>query len=335
MQVLFDFNYLASVKTKSAIDARILVLTEPLTIEFDEVSAADAPVAVRWTERLGTERYTRFYGGRHYAPADTGYGSDAATLLREMATGNPKIEKFSAHVVQAGDERSISPDHPRIEHIRPIDREIAMAGLSDWLKRCIVVDGTMLVECAEPYYLVTREGPEVSVLLPNEKACTHWEEPPHSIYKGVFHHTDRYALKDRDNAIRDLETYHRTQGRVNIAAEPEIIQPQSLGSMDARRPLHEAARHILDATGSSGLALCHPAVLRTVVRLTELLWERDEVDVDPDELSEAIEDYRSTYDRHPPKKTVPVPVQLSTIDRALSRWSSAEITLQIEMKPVN
>jgi hypothetical protein len=332
MQINFELAYHASVKTKSSMDYRSLVLKEPFTVSFSEVSSHDAPIAVMWTDGDGVEHYTRFHNGRHYAPVETEFGSDASTLATEMVSGNAAIRNFSVHVIPETDDRTIASNHPRIEHVRDGDRERAHAKVLEWAERCSVIDGTMFIECAESHYVPGSYGPEVSVCLPTDSGPS-WDMPPYTATRHRWFYPSRYSLLDRESCLRDFEVAGRVTGQRDVVASPAIIVLHSLNPMHLRLPLHEAARHVLDAVGNRNLACVHPAVLAEVVKLGEILWERNTDDIDFDDLSDAIEHFRSVFDRFPPPQDKKIRIDLDVIDQAVRRWGDTEIFLQIATNP--
>ncbi|MCV9964530.1 hypothetical protein OIU34_21810 [Pararhizobium sp. BT-229] len=333
MQVTFNLAHRNSVKTASAMGSRDLSLMETVTLEIAEARAEDAPVAVTWLDRDGNTQFTRWYNGRHFKLADTQHGSNAGLLLALLPPHGPHpLKGFTGGFLHYPDQSTLPIDHRRIENFDEARRQMALDTAQEWADSCLIVGGKMYVACAEPHYRVHHRGLNVETDFGARDKGDFWDYRPNTVEQDDWFHTERFSLLRRDEAAALAETWHNVSATDDAPAAPEIQVASSIGQIDDRPLLHEAAGYLMRAISRFNLDSLPPVILRGILPVSELLWGKDLNDVDPDLLAEAIDTCRTAIQLGDPEMNICRRYDRQCLDEALRRWFDTEISLDVTQR---
>jgi hypothetical protein len=330
MQVTFELAHRNNAaKTRSAIGARYLTLSEPVTLEITEVSEVDAPIAVTWNTHEGPA-HTRWYDGRHFRAAPR--GDDAAELLARLPSVDERRpyrpEKgFTSGFLVHSDGSELRVDDRKLEHYDQAARQQALVIAAEWARNCLVVDGKMYMACAEPRYTASSWGLDVETNWSAAPGTVTNDHRPNTINHGEWFHTERFCLNDVEEAVAVEKSWFNKD-----VAEPEDVVvhiPSSIGADHSRAILREAAQFMLNALNKHPFDTIPPIILRGILPIADLLWQRDWDDVDHDLLAEAVDAARSAAQRGDPSGDIYEPDDRRKLDEALRRWFDSEITLNL------
>ncbi|MCS4088855.1 hypothetical protein [Rhizobium sp. BK176] len=333
MQITFELAHRNSaVKTRSSMGERYLTLSEPVTLDIAEVADMEAPIAVTWNTHEGPA-HTRWYDGRHFRAVRR--GDNAAELLAGLPPVDGRRpyrpdEGFTRGFLTYSEGNEYRLTDPRLEHYDQASRRRALANAAEWARNCLVVDGKMYMACAEPRYNVSSWGMDVETNWPADPGTLSNDHRPNTINHSPWFHTERFCLDDVDEALSMAKTWF---DRDMIEPADVVVHiPSSIGTDHSRAILREAAQFMLDALNKHPLDTIPPAILRGILPVSELLWQRDWTDVDYDLLAEAVDAARSAAQRGDPAMDIYGRDDRQRLDEALRRWFDSEITLDVSHK---
>lgn len=335
MQVTFELAHRnGAAKTRAAIGTRAMILSEPVTLEIAEATERDAPVAVSWTDREGGAVHTRWYDGRHFRPVETEY--DAADLLGFLPPVNHPSEYYPVKGFTRGflaptNLSTVNISDRKLEHYDQAARQRGLANASEWARNCLIVDGKMYMACAEPRYTVASWGIEVETNWPAGQGELSNEHRPNTINYSEWFHTERFPLDRREEATATARTWSGRDVRI-LSDDVTIHIPFSIGADQGKEVLREAAQFMMNALDRNHFDQIPPVILRGVLPITDLIWQRDWDDVDYDLLAEAVDAARSAARRGDPTMDIYRPDDRQRLDEALRRWFDSEITLDVTHK---
>jgi hypothetical protein len=330
MQVTFELAHNNSAaKTRSSIGPRYLKLSEPVTLEIAEVTDMEAPIAVTWNTHDGPA-HTRWYDDRHYRAVPR--GDDAAALLARLPSVDDRRpyhpdDGFTRGFLTYSEGNEYRLTDPRLEHYDQALRQRALVNAAEWARNCLVVDGKMYMACAEPRYTVSSWGMDVETNWPADPGTLSNDNRPNTISGGSWFHTERFCLDNAEDAVSMAKAWFNKD--MIEPADVVVHIPPSIGADHSRAILREAAQFMLDSLNKHQVDTIPPTILRGVLPISELLWQRDWADIDYDLLAEAVDAARSAVLRGDPAMDIYRREDRQRLDEALRRWFDSEIALDV------
>jgi hypothetical protein len=310
---------------------RDLDLMETVSLEIDEATEEDAPVAVTWTDREGNAQFTRWYNGRHFKLADTDYGANAEALIELLPPhGELPISGFTEGFMHYPDQTTLTTTHSRVESFNETRRQKALENAKEWADSCLIVDDEMYLACAEPHYRVYLNGLDIETNFGAHSKGEFWEHRPNTIGRGNWFHVERFDLLSRHEAVAMADAWYNVVVDDNAPASPNILLAASVGHCDGRPLLHEATDYLLKAIGNADFLTLPPAIIKGVLPIKELLWNRDINDIDHDMLAEAVEAGRIAIHLADQDMKICAKYDRQWLDEAMRRLFNAEISLDLK-----
>jgi hypothetical protein len=275
-------RYQAEVLKPRCRNSEPMIFGEWLEVEVEEVSASDAPVAVRWIAdasrhlrltqasadmREPVVKETRWWEDSHYRPvfdvedrAETN-AFTRSTLIEACANGIPLAFALPMHndhdikAVVAGELRPIADFQFR--KIENSTRDRAIADVTKRAADLLIINGEVWRKCAEPIYVV-KQGVGLIVHIPSDNED--WIDPER-----------QFRIDRLDDAIDHFDIDERW-----IRHRADVIFPDAIRFDDETPAMICACRKVVDRFRGTSLDkkptefLIAWAVLRDAVELAEL-----------------------------------------------------------------
>jgi hypothetical protein len=288
-------------------------------VEIAEASGDDAPVATRVRPSTcadGSTDFTRWFGDRHYAPfvdaerlSEGREPRSAAEVLLAasemhvsgLTTGYPSFD-FHPHLGAVSSER-----YPGLD-LAPVEASIAEA--EAWADSILIVDGSLWIACAEPYYR-TNPHADGGGLEPCRDILVVEGEPR------PFH---------ARATIDDLNTLARADEPCSYHWAIEVVIPGSIRRRPERDAVIGAARLLVSDYGWLQVKDIHPDILEGLAAVKRAAWGKPDGEVDCDEACSALSECLDAVAAREGSPAI-APAALAQYRRSVERWHSRAVMI--------
>ncbi|MCV9964275.1 hypothetical protein OIU34_20525 [Pararhizobium sp. BT-229] len=279
MRLALDTHY------KADFDGETSRFRERVELEFEEVAAADAPIAVEWDGGC-----TRWFGGRHYK--DFGVGV-------EMLTDN-----YLDLRVGSEDRKFAAKRYPLTAESQ--ERAAALEAANRFARDCLIIDGRPWLVCAEPSLWASPEGVRIQYQYPSTKKGRYLRYNECGMSPEVA--TTTFRADEFEAALRFVP------GDAQTHDVPVIHEPSSLNLDPVRDGLIVCAQALCHLYSKVEFEEMNPIVAAHLAELRACTWNREPDEVDFEELADRAERAVHTVRTQGRKRG------LAWMDRAIKRW---------------
>lgn len=303
---------------------------DPVTVEIQEASEADAPVAMRWNSRREGPLETRWYDGSHWLAFDRPRCGveevrfSASDIVRmTMDPRDRMMAQLYSGYFRNGDQSYPYIDRQKFVEFDDAGRQRTHDAVREWAADSLVVGNTFYTRCPEPRYCADSRGPEVIVerLMVGGEA-RRFDVASNRFRSGFIYRADRFeqALA----ASRDAWPSWSGDGE-----SIEVLIDDSVTVEDDRDALLDICMDTLRETSNQPVTKLPPPVIAALSPLAACFWQKEREEVGGEEAYHALAGFVDAAAATNYDLGTLAPAAEHVIHTVLNRWIDRPITLSV------